>query len=47
MEKPGVLVSEYMEADKIVQHLELGDLIEFRRPLHRGAAYMVSFYYKH
>uniref|UniRef100_A0AC34QHR9 LRAT domain-containing protein n=1 Tax=Panagrolaimus sp. JU765 TaxID=591449 RepID=A0AC34QHR9_9BILA len=39
MERPGVLVSDWMTADEILNELELGDLIEFSRPIGSSISY--------
>ncbi|KAE9550146.1 hypothetical protein FO519_006633 [Halicephalobus sp. NKZ332] len=39
MDRPGVLTTEWMTVDELIHHLELGDLVEFHRPIGRQVAY--------
>ena len=41
--EPGVLQTNWMSADELVEQLELGDLIEFRRLIGTRIAYTVIF----
>lgn len=41
--EPGVLQTSWMSANDLLQHLELGDLIEFRRLIGTRIAYTVGY----